>query len=128
MNNPDINFYFDPLCPFAWMASKWVRQVAAQRDYTANWRFISLRMLRDERGIRAFVEPLLKRAVLPAALADALDDANWDGELRAETDEALALTGKDVGYPDPSLREASGQRNRSCPAVRGQACSCPGPK
>ncbi len=45
MNHADINFYFDPLCPFAWMTSKWVRQVAAQRDYTVDWRFISLRML-----------------------------------------------------------------------------------
>jgi hypothetical protein len=160
MNNADINFYFDPLCPFAWMTSKWVRQVAAQRDYTVDWRFISLRMLNadvdydshfpagyeaghtaglrllrvaartraehgrqavgplyeaigtqafdsaaapalgpEERGSREFVELLLKRAGLPAALADALDDANWDGELRAETDEALALTGKDVGTP-----------------------------
>jgi 2-hydroxychromene-2-carboxylate isomerase len=45
MNDADINFYFDPLCPFAWMTSKWVRQVAAQRDYTVDWRFISLRMI-----------------------------------------------------------------------------------
>src|ERR1700744_2780184 len=45
MTDADINFYFDPLCPFAWMTSKWVRQVAAQRDYTVDWRFISLRML-----------------------------------------------------------------------------------
>jgi hypothetical protein len=36
---------------------------------------------------------------LPAGLADALDDASCDGELRAETEEALALTGKDVGTP-----------------------------
>jgi hypothetical protein len=36
---------------------------------------------------------------LPAGLASALDDASWDGKLRAETDEALALTGKDVGTP-----------------------------
>jgi 2-hydroxychromene-2-carboxylate isomerase len=45
MNDADINFYFDPLCPFAWMTSKWVRQVAAQRDYSVDWRFISLRII-----------------------------------------------------------------------------------
>ena len=32
-------------------------------------------------------------------LADALDDDSWDAELRRETDQALALTGKDVGTP-----------------------------
>jgi 2-hydroxychromene-2-carboxylate isomerase len=48
MNNRDINFYFDPLCPFAWMTSKWVRKVAAQRDYAVDWRFISLRMLNTD--------------------------------------------------------------------------------
>ena len=41
----DLHFYFDPVCPFAWMTSKWVRQVAAQREYDVDWRFISLRVL-----------------------------------------------------------------------------------
>lgn len=41
----DLHFYFDPVCPFAWMTSKWVRLVAEQRDYTVDWRFISLRLL-----------------------------------------------------------------------------------
>jgi hypothetical protein len=41
----DIEFYFDPVCPFAWITSKWVRAVAAQRSYDVEWRFISLRML-----------------------------------------------------------------------------------
>jgi hypothetical protein len=45
MSDTDICFYFDPVCPFAWMTSKWVRQVTAQRDYTVDWRFISLRMI-----------------------------------------------------------------------------------
>jgi hypothetical protein len=44
VNHADINFYFDPLRPFAWMTSKWVRQVTAHRDYTVDWRFISLRI------------------------------------------------------------------------------------
>jgi hypothetical protein len=32
-------------------------------------------------------------------MADALDDASIDDEIRAETEEALALTGRDVGTP-----------------------------
>ena len=45
MNDADIHFYFDPVCPFAWMTSKWVRIVQAQRGYAVDWRFISLRMI-----------------------------------------------------------------------------------
>jgi hypothetical protein len=45
LTDADINFYFDPLCPFAWMTSKWVRLVADQRDYRVDWRFISLRII-----------------------------------------------------------------------------------
>lgn len=41
----DIDFYFDPVCPFAWMTSKWVRLVQTRRDYSVRWRFISLRMI-----------------------------------------------------------------------------------
>lgn len=51
------------------------------------------------RGTREFVLPVLTDAGLPAAMADALDDPSWDPELQAETDEALSLTGKDVGTP-----------------------------
>jgi 2-hydroxychromene-2-carboxylate isomerase len=48
---------------------------------------------------RAFVAPVLAAAGLPHELAEALDDESWDAEIRAETDEALRLTGKDVGTP-----------------------------
>ena len=160
MTEADIRFYFDPVCPFAWMTSKWVRIVAAQRDYTVDWRFISLRMINSHidydshfpagyeeghtsglrllrvaarvsaehgraavgrfyeavsseifdspgaagltaatRGSRAFAAPLLAAAGLPADLADALDDTGWDQEISAEGEEALALTGRDVGTP-----------------------------
>jgi 2-hydroxychromene-2-carboxylate isomerase len=163
----DLHFYFDPVCPFAWMTSKWVRQVAAQRDYTVDWRFISLRLLnahidyashfppeyeaghtaglrllrvatrvRAEHGRQA-VGPLyeafgrhifeveeqpdpavggsreraasiLAEVGLPTALADAVDDASADAEIQAETDEALSLTGKDVGTPILHFRPPEG--------------------
>src|SRR4051794_5261923 len=51
------------------------------------------------RGTRAFVAPVLAAAGLPANLADALDDPTWDAVVQAETEEALALAGKDVGTP-----------------------------
>jgi hypothetical protein len=54
------------------------------------------------------VEPVLAEAGLLAELADALDDACLDPEIRQETDEALALTGKDVGTPIIQFRPPDG--------------------
>jgi 2-hydroxychromene-2-carboxylate isomerase len=162
MTDADLHLYFDPVCPFCWMTSKWVRMVAARRHYEVDWRFISLRLVNAHidyaahfppeyeaghtaglrllrlaartraehgreavgrlyealgakifdagfvpdsaadhgaRGTRPFVAPVLAEAGLPAELADALDDPGWDAVVQAETDEALALTGRDVGTP-----------------------------
>jgi 2-hydroxychromene-2-carboxylate isomerase len=41
----ELRFWFDPVCPFAWMTSTWVRQVSAQREVAVEWRLISLRLL-----------------------------------------------------------------------------------
>jgi hypothetical protein len=41
----DIEFFWDPVCPFAWITSRWVAKVAARRDFAVDWRFISLRLL-----------------------------------------------------------------------------------
>jgi hypothetical protein len=161
MSDADVRFYFDPVCPFAWMTSKWVRIVQEQRGYTVDWRFISLRMVnadaykadmashleghtaglrllrvaaaaRDRlgpeavgrfyaaaggriwdsppdpaqegaggghRGTPRFAALILADAGLPADLVAALDDEAFDPQIQRETDEALALTGKDVGTP-----------------------------
>lgn len=45
----DIAFHFDPICPFAWITSRWILEVAAQTDYSVDWRFISLRLINDHR-------------------------------------------------------------------------------
>lgn len=55
--------------------------------------------VREQRGTRGFVEPILAEAGLQLSLAKALDDESWDRQIRQETDEALGLTGKDVGTP-----------------------------
>ena len=41
----DIEFFWDPICPFAWITSRWIAKVAVQRDFQVDWRFISLRLI-----------------------------------------------------------------------------------
>jgi len=38
----DVEFFFDPGCPFAWQTSVWIRRVQELRDIKIGWRFISL--------------------------------------------------------------------------------------
>jgi 2-hydroxychromene-2-carboxylate isomerase len=45
MREADLHFYFDPVCPFAWLTSTWVRQVMAARNYRVEWRLVSLRLM-----------------------------------------------------------------------------------
>lgn len=44
----DLDFFFDPVCPWAWITSRWVTNVSEQRSYDIDWRFISLWVLNEE--------------------------------------------------------------------------------
>ncbi|MFM7526022.1 MAG: DsbA family protein [Actinomycetota bacterium] len=46
----DLQFFFDPVCPWAYITSRWVVEVQQQRNYDVSWKFISLFMINDERG------------------------------------------------------------------------------
>jgi hypothetical protein len=45
----DVEFFWDPVCPWAWLTSRWVGEVASQRNLTVDWRFISLRLLNQSK-------------------------------------------------------------------------------
>jgi predicted DsbA family dithiol-disulfide isomerase len=45
----DLEFFFDPVCPWAWITSRWVVEMQQLRDYTVEWRFISLKMINQDR-------------------------------------------------------------------------------
>lgn len=49
----DIEFFWDPICPFAWQTSKWLRRVAALRGLTVEWRLITLSIVNEERDYDA---------------------------------------------------------------------------
>ncbi len=46
----DVELFWDPVCPFCWVTSKWVRQVQEVRDVEVDWRLISLRFLNEPIG------------------------------------------------------------------------------
>ena len=52
-----IEFFFDPICPFAWSTSRWLVDVVPQRDAAITWRFISLAVVNEGRDYDADFPP-----------------------------------------------------------------------
>ncbi|MDQ3660230.1 MAG: DsbA family protein [Actinomycetota bacterium] len=44
-----IQFHFDPLCPWAWQSSRWMREVTKVRDVDVEWRLFSLKLINEGR-------------------------------------------------------------------------------
>jgi len=85
LNSPDtvvspvVDFWFDPSCPWAWMASRWVDEVAGLRGFEVTWHVMSLAVLNEDTDVsderRAFFSRALRYTRLVAAV----------GELRGQS-------------------------------------------
>lgn len=58
-----LTFFFDPLCPWTWRASRWIREVQRQQDLDVAWRFFSLAEANN------FADPIVRAPLRMAALA-----------------------------------------------------------
>jgi 2-hydroxychromene-2-carboxylate isomerase len=69
-----VDFWFDPSCPWAWMTSRWVDEVALSRDLDVTWHIMSLAVLNEDKDVsddyRAFFPRALKYTRLVAAVKE----------------------------------------------------------
>lgn len=66
-----VDFWFDPSCPWAWMTSRWVDEVAELRNLDVTWHVMSLAVLNEDQDVsddyRAFLPRALRYTRLVAA-------------------------------------------------------------
>lgn len=73
-----VDFWFDPLCPWAWMTSRWVLEAQKVRPISPSFHVMSLAYLNEDKDISEEYREMLRPAWGPVRVIIAASEAEGD--------------------------------------------------
>ncbi len=77
-----VELWFDPVCPWAWMTSRWLMEVERQRDIAVTWSVMSLAVLNEGRELDSDYRDLMDRAWGPVRVIIAAREQHGQGVVK----------------------------------------------
>jgi 2-hydroxychromene-2-carboxylate isomerase len=97
-----VGFWFDPLCPWAWLTSRWVLEVQKVRDLEVGWHVMSLAFLNEGRELDEKYAAAMARSLGPVRVVTAAAEKT-DDLLPLYTAMGTRLHHRKVQLDDPAL-------------------------